>query len=165
MKRTAKRTFRAALAARTPPATGLCPATVRPRAEAPGGLKTPPPDREDGGKDRKDADQKRRDGGGGGRDEPPSGEHHPLIQGLLITLPQPGSEWDMDARKSWLAMANCTIPLRLEIAANFRPIRQHAQAYHQPRSHGSSEGHRRHFERRKIRRVLSPDHHQTTNRA
>lgn len=80
---------------------------VRPRTEAPGGVKTPPPDRnDDRGNDRNDADQKPRHGGGGGRDEPPSGKHHPLIQGLLITLPEPGGAWAKSDREAWLKMAS-----------------------------------------------------------
>jgi hypothetical protein len=38
-------------------------------------------------------------GGGGGRD-------HPLIQGLLMTLPAPGSDWSADERVNWLTMAS-----------------------------------------------------------
>lgn len=38
-------------------------------------------------------------GDGGGRD-------HPLIQGLLMTLPAPGSEWSIQERVNWLTMAN-----------------------------------------------------------
>ena len=38
-------------------------------------------------------------GNGGGRD-------HPLIQGLLMTLPQPGSDWTGQDRVNWLTMAN-----------------------------------------------------------
>lgn len=39
-------------------------------------------------------------GGGGGGDK-----NHPLIQGLLMTLPPPGSDWDVDGRANWLRMA------------------------------------------------------------
>lgn len=45
-------------------------------------------------------------GGGGGGDGGSGGQRHPLIQGLLMTLPEPGSAWDPDARKNWLTMAN-----------------------------------------------------------
>lgn len=45
-------------------------------------------------------------GGGGGGDGGSGGQRHPLIQGLLMTLPEPGSAWDLDARKNWLTMAN-----------------------------------------------------------
>jgi hypothetical protein len=38
-------------------------------------------------------------GGGGGRE-------HPLIQGLLMTLPAPGSNWTGQERVNWLTMAN-----------------------------------------------------------
>lgn len=38
-------------------------------------------------------------GGGGGRD-------HPLIQGLLMTLPAPGSDWSAQDRVNWLTLAS-----------------------------------------------------------
>jgi hypothetical protein len=34
------------------------------------------------------------------------GGEHPLIQGLLMTLPQPGSDWAGQERINWLTMAN-----------------------------------------------------------
>jgi hypothetical protein len=40
-------------------------------------------------------------GGGGG-----GGQEHPLIQGLLMTLPQPRSEWSGQERVNWLTMAS-----------------------------------------------------------
>lgn len=55
-------------------------------------------------KDRGDG-KGRTGGGGGGWDEPPSGKNHPLIQGLLVTLPEPGQEWSDSDRKAWLEMA------------------------------------------------------------
>jgi hypothetical protein len=39
------------------------------------------------------------------REEVPSGKDHPLIQGLLITLPEPGGVWDPTGRQAWLTMA------------------------------------------------------------
>lgn len=38
---------------------------------------------------------------------PPSvtGKNHPLIQGLLLTLPPPGEKWPTDGRAAWLRMA------------------------------------------------------------
>jgi hypothetical protein len=39
------------------------------------------------------------------RVEKKSGKDHPLVDGLLITLPDPGKKWDVDARVSWLRMA------------------------------------------------------------
>jgi hypothetical protein len=39
-------------------------------------------------------------GGGGG-----GGRQHPLIQGLLMTLPEPGKEWTAQERVNWLTMA------------------------------------------------------------
>lgn len=38
-------------------------------------------------------------GGGGG------GQYHPLIQGLLVTLPEVGEAWPEPDRKNWLTMA------------------------------------------------------------
>jgi hypothetical protein len=34
-----------------------------------------------------------------------SGKDHPLVDGLLMTLPDPGKKWDVDGRISWLRMA------------------------------------------------------------
>ncbi|WP_340117373.1 hypothetical protein [Pelagibius sp. 7325] len=34
-----------------------------------------------------------------------TGKNHPLIQGLLMTLPEPGENWDAEGRASWLRMA------------------------------------------------------------
>ncbi len=45
-------------------------------------------------------------GGSGGGSDGGGGQRHPLIQGLLMTLPDPGSEWEPEARKNWLTMAN-----------------------------------------------------------
>lgn len=47
-------------------------------------------------------DERRGDtgGGGGGGDE-----YHPLIQGLLVTLPRIGQPWSERDRKAWLTMA------------------------------------------------------------
>jgi hypothetical protein len=39
------------------------------------------------------------------RVEKKSGKDHPLVDGLLLTLPDPGKKWDVDARVSWLNMA------------------------------------------------------------
>lgn len=43
-------------------------------------------------------------GGGGGAGG--GGRLHPLIQGLLLTLPEPGQEWPGQARIDWLTMAS-----------------------------------------------------------
>ena len=53
------------------------------------------------------ADSQRREqvgraGGSGGG----GGQEHPLIQGLLMTLPQPRSEWSAQERVNWLNMAS-----------------------------------------------------------
>lgn len=52
--------------------------------------------------------EERRDppSGQGGGDGGSGGGHHPLIQGLLITLPAVGSDWPQSQRKAWLTMAN-----------------------------------------------------------
>jgi hypothetical protein len=34
------------------------------------------------------------------------GKEHPLVQGLLMTLPTPGKAWTIDQRASWLRMAS-----------------------------------------------------------
>jgi hypothetical protein len=39
------------------------------------------------------------------KEEKRSGKDHPLVDGLLLTLPVPGKKWDVDARISWLRMA------------------------------------------------------------
>lgn len=44
--------------------------------------------------------------GAAGGDGGSGGKHHPLIEGLLITLPAVGSEWPQAKRKAWLTMAN-----------------------------------------------------------
>jgi hypothetical protein len=41
--------------------------------------------------------------------KPPKGDlgkEHPLVQGLLMTLPTPGKPWGIDGRASWLRMAS-----------------------------------------------------------
>lgn len=44
-------------------------------------------------------------GGSGSGGEPPALELHPFIQGLLQTLPKPGTEWQGPARAKWLQTA------------------------------------------------------------
>lgn len=44
-------------------------------------------------------------GGGGGGRPPGSGKDHPLINGLLVTLPEPGTAWPVAQRQAWLKMA------------------------------------------------------------
>lgn len=38
-------------------------------------------------------------------DKKKTGKDHPLVEGLLLTLPDPGKKWDTDSRVSWLRMA------------------------------------------------------------
>lgn len=71
------------------------------RDEAPAETTTPDPARGGGG------------GGGGGTGGGGHGggfdggsAQHPLIAGLLMTLPIPGNEWAVEARLNWLTMAN-----------------------------------------------------------
>jgi len=42
------------------------------------------------------------------RDKPDqhAGKNHPLVQGLLMTLPEPGKPWTVEGRASWLRMAS-----------------------------------------------------------
>lgn len=35
-----------------------------------------------------------------------AGKNHPLVQGLLMTLPEPGKLWSVEGRASWLRMAS-----------------------------------------------------------
>lgn len=59
---------------------------------------TDKPDRDD----YEDGGKKPKSGGGGDGD---GGGRHPFIQGLLQTLPEPGSEWDASGRADWLGAA------------------------------------------------------------
>jgi len=53
-----------------------------------------------------DAEKDRGDGGGGDKgDIGGGGEYHPLIEGLLVTLPKVGDPWPEADRKAWLTMA------------------------------------------------------------
>jgi hypothetical protein len=45
--------------------------------------------------------QQRRSGGGSGG----GGAYHPFIQGLLQTLPEPGTLWTVEGRAAWLQAA------------------------------------------------------------
>ena len=51
--------------------------------------------------DRTDDHRRGVHGGGSG-----GGHQHPLIQGLLLTLPEPGHEWPAQERVNWLTMAS-----------------------------------------------------------
>lgn len=48
-------------------------------------------------------EKQRKDGGGAGGG---GGDQHPFIQGLIKELPEPKSEWAIDARKKWLQAAS-----------------------------------------------------------
>jgi hypothetical protein len=61
---------------------------------APDAGPAPPPPAGDGGRGRS--------GGTGGGD---GGGYHPFVQGLLQTLPEPGTVWTMDGRAAWLETA------------------------------------------------------------
>lgn len=81
---------------------------VRPRVDA---LRSQRPSGDTRGEEPKSDSSQKRDSGGDDRGvivEPAKGEggsQHPLIQGLLITLPSPGAEWASRERKAWLTMA------------------------------------------------------------
>lgn len=47
----------------------------------------------------------RRNGGGGGSGGGGGGAYHPFIQGLLQTLPEPGTLWTVEGRAAWLQAA------------------------------------------------------------
>ena len=55
----------------------------------------------DGENQRREQPISRSGGSGGG-----GGQEHPLIQGLLMTLPEPRSEWPSQDRVNWLTMAS-----------------------------------------------------------
>lgn len=81
---------------------------VRPRVEGPNGSRGPSDEQRDDGyaadlRRRREDEQDMSGGGDSGRK--PQGSDHPLIQGLLITLPIPGAEWASRDRKAWLTMA------------------------------------------------------------
>jgi hypothetical protein len=48
-------------------------------------------------------EEKTRGDGNGGSSS--GGQYHPFIQGLLQTLPEPNTEWQLSARKKWLQSA------------------------------------------------------------
>jgi hypothetical protein len=39
-------------------------------------------------------------------DDDAKGKNHPLVKGLLMTLPEPGKPWPVEGRASWLRMAS-----------------------------------------------------------
>lgn len=75
---------------------------VRPRVDAPNGEK-PQEERRDAGAEEERQRPRDKDAGGGGGGN--GGGHHPLIEGLLITLPKIGESWPEADRKAWLTMA------------------------------------------------------------
>jgi hypothetical protein len=83
---------------------------VRPRSDVP--LVKPEPvaglDQAPSQSESSQTAERHNNGGGGGGNgsggEPPPDKNHPLIQGLLLTLPRPGDDWDIDGRASWLRM-------------------------------------------------------------
>ncbi|WP_421991020.1 hypothetical protein [Qipengyuania sp.] len=62
---------------------------------------SPPEPEEEVERDNERKDRSKGGGGGGGN----SGQYHPLIQGMLETLPDVGDEWPDADRTSWLKMA------------------------------------------------------------
>jgi hypothetical protein len=78
---------------------------VRPRAELPSG-KDEQKKNQGGGSSTNTKEIEPPAGGGGGDGGGRGGDKsHPLIQGLLLTLPPPGEAWDADGRANWLRMA------------------------------------------------------------
>ena len=65
-------------------------------------------------KGERDKGDKGRNGGGGGNDE----EMHPLIRGLLQTLPTPGGVWGASDRLDWLNMANSILKMIYKPGSN-----------------------------------------------
>lgn len=66
---------------------------------------TPPPPPPPG--EEEDKNKHRNGGGGGGGGD----ELHPLIRGLLETLPTPGGVWSAQERLDWLSMANSILKM------------------------------------------------------
>ena len=74
---------------------------VRPFFDTSSGKKAEREEREEPSVERrKNSDQGGSDGGNSG-----GGDHHPLIEGLLVTLPKIGQPWPELDRKAWLTMA------------------------------------------------------------
>lgn len=71
---------------------------VRPRSEAPMPKGDDSKAGEGGGEVEKVRDVRKGSGGGGS-------QYHPLIEGLLVTLPKVGEAWTTPDRKAWLKMA------------------------------------------------------------
>lgn len=72
---------------------------VKPSIKEQAGSKADAADKTDD--DKRDPGGRSGGGGAGG-----GGPGHPLISGLLLTLPQPGEEWSYEDRYNWLNMAN-----------------------------------------------------------
>ena len=88
---------------------------VRPRAELPTGT---PRKADEGGAENRNVDppaneRNQGDGGNGGG----GGDYHPLIQGLLVTLPKIGQPWPERDRKAWLTMAESIFAMIYQKAA------------------------------------------------
>jgi hypothetical protein len=78
---------------------------VRPNIKS----ETPPPGNDQGG----DGSRSGNDGGNDGEDH-----LHPLIKGLLETLPKPGTEWEVQGRLDWLNMANSILKMIYKAGQN-----------------------------------------------
>jgi hypothetical protein len=91
-----------------PPTGSVEPGSGADYVEPSGELEPPPPPPPPG---------RRRNGGGGG------GSYHPFIEGLLETLPEPGTVWSIEGRAAWLEAAASAFKLlyqgdgRIRIAA------------------------------------------------
>jgi len=72
---------------------------VRPYFDAGSGKKAEPEGREE------PQDERRIDNGRGGRGGGGGGGYHPFVEGLLQTMPEPGTLWTIEGRAAWLEAA------------------------------------------------------------
>jgi hypothetical protein len=90
---------------------------VRPKSEASTQRREAQDD--DTGKGAGEVRRERHSGGTGGGGCS-GGKQHPLIQGLLVTLPEPGAPWSESDRKAWLGMAESIFKM-IYPASNAQP--------------------------------------------
>jgi hypothetical protein len=94
---------------------------VRPKAEAPAHRRDGPDagvQNETGGGEQRRERQRSGSGGSGGGSPT---DLHPLIQGLLVTLPTPGASWSEAGRKAWLGMAESIFKMIYPSSAQGQP--------------------------------------------
>lgn len=78
----------------------------------------PPPPSVPDSRDQED----RKPGKRGGGSDVDGIDLHPLIQGILMTLPQPGSEWSSQDRANWLTMTNSIFTIIYKDKGDGSPI-------------------------------------------